>query len=619
MAAVYHQSSIRVNCRDGQVGRGCANSARMAAFDVNQLFARAEALFATNQFKEASRALEQIQRLTGDHPAVLHLTALVEKNLGSHAASAAAFAKAVQLAPRDPKIQNNYANLLEVLGERAAAFDRYRIALDADPAFSDARLNLALLLQKMGKFEAALAELDTLLACDARSVRAHSARGSVLRELARFEESAASYEAALALAPSHARALDGRARVALESGQPDASVHYRRALAADPSNLETQMGLADALEAEGDAEALAHLDRAVSSSLDWIEGQQRLAEMRAEHGEVHFTRSYETALAAYPENRALHHSHWRALALGGRYVEALEAMAAARGRFSEGDDTLLMKATFLSEAGRPHEAAALFKGLGDEPDVVMARGRTLLRLGEAASAATLFEQVIASHPGDISAWAHLGLAWRLAGDARHEWLCQQHGVYGAVDLDFDEATLARLAEVLRRLHRTDAHPIGQSLRGGTQTRGRLFWRFEPEIAGLYEAILAAVGRFVSRLPAADPSHPLLRHRDGAFAIEGSWSVRLAASGFHINHIHPHGVLSSACYIALPDSLGGDDGREGWLELGAAPVELGLDLGPIATVEPRPGRLALFPSYLYHGTRPFASGERLTVAFDVAIK
>ena len=35
------------------------------------------------------------------------------------------------------------------------------------------------------------------------------------------------------------------------------------------------------------------------------------------------------------------------------------------------------------------------------------------------------------------------------------------------------------------------------------------------------------------------------------------------------------------------------------------------------VEPRPGRLVLFPSWMWHGTVPFGAGERLTVAFDVA--
>ena len=43
----------------------------------------------------------------------------------------------------------------------------------------------------------------------------------------------------------------------------------------------------------------------------------------------------------------------------------------------------------------------------------------------------------------------------------------------------------------------------------------------------------------------------------------------------------------------------------------------LDLPPIRLIEPRPGRLVLFPSTMWHGTRPFAQGERLTVAFDVA--
>ena len=56
--------------------------------------------------------------------------------------------------------------------------------------------------------------------------------------------------------------------------------------------------------------------------------------------------------------------------------------------------------------------------------------------------------------------------------------------------------------------------------------------------------------------------------------------------------------------------------EGWLALGEPPTSLGLDVEPYRLIEPRPGRLALFPSYTWHGTRPFTAGERLTVAFDV---
>jgi hypothetical protein len=77
-----------------------------------------------------------------------------------------------------------------------------------------------------------------------------------------------------------------------------------------------------------------------------------------------------------------------------------------------------------------------------------------------------------------------------------------------------------------------------------------------------------------------------------------------------------GWLSSALYITLPEGLGGAD-HSGWLTLGEPQEELRLELPPTRMVEPKPGRLALFPSWMWHGTRPFAEGERLTVAFDVA--
>jgi hypothetical protein len=165
------------------------------------------------------------------------------------------------------------------------------------------------------------------------------------------------------------------------------------------------------------------------------------------------------------------------------------------------------------------------------------------------------------------------------------------------------------------LHTTRAHPPGQSLRGGTQTRGLLFERDEPEIAALRRAIETAIRDYWADLPPADPAHPLLRHRGGQPRIAGSWSVRLTGGGFHIAHYHPNGVLSSACYLVVPEPSAP---MEGWLEIGGPPGGLGLEIEPFERIEPRPGLMALFPSFFFHGTRPFAEGERLTVAFDVAV-
>ena len=77
-----------------------------------------------------------------------------------------------------------------------------------------------------------------------------------------------------------------------------------------------------------------------------------------------------------------------------------------------------------------------------------------------------------------------------------------------------------------------------------------------------------------------------------------------------------GWISSALYVALPPDLG--QGEAGMLTLGEARSScFDVDTKPFRMVEPKPGRLVLFPSYMWHGTRPFGEGERLTVAFDVA--
>ena len=55
---------------------------------------------------------------------------------------------------------------------------------------------------------------------------------------------------------------------------------------------------------------------------------------------------------------------------------------------------------------------------------------------------------------------------------------------------------------------------------------------------------------------------------------------------------------------------------GWISFGSPPQVLGLDLPPYAQLEPKPGRLILFPSTMWHETLPFEDGERLVIAFDV---
>src|SRR5690606_15878519 len=102
-----------------------------------------------------------------------------------------------------------------------------------------------------------------------------------------------------------------------------------------------------------------------------------------------------------------------------------------------------------------------------------------------------------------------------------------------------------------------------------------------------------------------------------FRFSGSWSVRLRRDGFHLNHVHSEGWISSCYYVGLPTVIADETRKEGWIKFG----ETGFDLGEREMIErmvrPEVGKLILFPSYLYHGTVPFVDeSPRTTVAFDV---
>ena len=74
-------------------------------------------------------------------------------------------------------------------------------------------------------------------------------------------------------------------------------------------------------------------------------------------------------------------------------------------------------------------------------------------------------------------------------------------------------------------------------------------------------------------------------------------------------------MSSAYYVSVPAEVDDSSLRSGWLRFGEPrfPVP---GLAPFLEVQPRPGRLVLFPSYLWHGTRALrGDAPRMSVAFD----
>jgi tetratricopeptide (TPR) repeat protein len=422
---------------------------------------------------------------------------------------------------------------------------------------------------------------------------------------------------AVELAPAEPLIIHSYARTRLEAGLPSVD-EFGLAMKVAASNPDVVKGMVAALAAEGrSGEAIDGLEQAVSRSPLWTDGHVLLAQMRWAEGERHgFTRSFDSALAQHPNSLELRREQLVALVEAEHFDDAM--MRIQQGRSLWGDHLVFTshEAAIRSESGDIEGGDRLFAELAvlDFANIDMWRVRHLLRSGRADEASQVIDRWLGT-PDEELFWHYAATTWRLTGDARSDWLEGAESLVGVHDISHRLPPLDQLAATLRKLHVSKSEFFSQSVRGGTQTDGHLFQRIEPEIVAMREAIRATVAEHSAQLPPIDEKHPLLRSRPARIDFTGAWSVRLTAGGKHANHVHPMGWLSSALYIVLPADLGEDNA--GCLTLGEPQAQLGLDLPPFRVVEPKPGRLALFPSWMWHGTRPFGEGERLTVAFDVA--
>jgi tetratricopeptide (TPR) repeat protein len=242
-------------------------------------------------------------------------------------------------------------------------------------------------------------------------------------------------------------------------------------------------------------------------------------------------------------------------------------------------------------------------------------------LAQYRDALSTIEPVRERSPSDQQAIAFEGLAWRFLGDPRAERLndyqafVEKSILRPPPEWGHVASFNRRLEAVLAGLHNSSRHPLEQTLRGGTQTMGELFDRDAPEIKVVRGMIEAAVRDYIRGLP-DDPDHVFLGRKSDGFRFAGSWSVRLRSQGFHLNHLHSEGWISSAYYVGLPQAV--ERGEQGWIRFGETNLSLGDRERVARTIRPEVGALVLFPSYIYHGTAPFEDQDqfRTTIAFDV---
>jgi uncharacterized protein (TIGR02466 family) len=167
-----------------------------------------------------------------------------------------------------------------------------------------------------------------------------------------------------------------------------------------------------------------------------------------------------------------------------------------------------------------------------------------------------------------------------------------------------------------------AHSI-RSLADGDAAGRR--WSREHRYAGYTS--YASLNDLPKRDPAfADLAKLLTRHaadfaRECAFELprkprlDSLWANLLKSGGQHSGHIHPHSIISGTFYVEVPAGSGAIRFEDPRLPLMmAAPPRA----GSFVTVQPRPGLLLMWESWLRHEVRPGTGrGERLSISFNFA--
>ncbi len=484
----------------------------------------------------------------------------------------------------------------------------------------------------------------------------------VLGVAAQHQGDAGAAEAALrraiALAPDFAVAEDALGRLLIDLARwDDAAAVYAGLLERSPENLSGRYGLATAELNRGNCEAANEaFDALLSEGNDRPEIRFMRARARLELGRI------DDALRDLDNAFARQRSPYVLKALAGalwmsgqrdKFRKLLDAAAA--------DPSLApMAAELERQSGAAARAIAIAEGLRTR-GILSADGDAVLTQAyidsnDAAAAERVARESLAAFPGDRAVAANLitallmqgkaddalaavaplrqaeplrqhwiayeATALRLLGDPRYDALVDMKRFVRAYRLpvpdgydsieDFNAVLYAALTPLYPYRH----HPLDQSLRDGSQTSRDLTGVDDPVIRAYIGALDAPIRQYM-RDVGSGGDHPLTARNTGEYRIAGSWSVRLHGRGWHVNHVHPEGWISSAYYVVVPDDVADEERKAGWIKFGEPPFATTPPSPPQRWIRPEAGLVVLFPSFLWHGTEAILDESlRVTAPFDV---
>ena len=563
--------------------------------DTQELLQQAASAGASGDLRQAERCCREVLAVDSRNADALQLMGMVRWRSGDVDEGERLLRESLAIMPEQPHVLANIGNLLVSKQDHESALTFYTESVRLAPDFADAWLHLGIAQGETGNIPAAIDALQRTLDLRPRDLQALYAMARAHTENADHENAIDSYRKALGIDSNIPELHQCYGDASYELGRvDDALSSYRQALTLD----------AEALE--------------VHETLNWILWQHG---MRDDH-----LGSYPPAIQTAPRSLPLRLQYAGSLSRVGRHHEAEEVLREASKMFGPEAGIHSGLGRSLVNQGRIAEAIEHFTAaVGLAPQDVRGRqdlARILISSGSYSEALRHIDAATELAPLDQAIIAYRGLVWHLSGDPRESRLNDYDSFIKSYAIpvpegyrDIHEFNRA-LNRALDPLHGTKVHPLDQTLRGGTQTHGSLFAHRIREVQEVRDSIERSVREYIEEMD-DDSDHPFLGRKCERFRFSASWSCRLGQQGFHTNHVHPKGWISSSYYVSLPEAVGKGDSHEGWIKFGETNLGLGSleHIGKL--VQPTEGLLVLFPSYMFHGTIPFSSEEaRTTIAFDV---